>query len=50
MHEAATACGYDDRFRKLDLAARFDDDWSYSRPDAHEPHHSVRNTNAQGIE
>ena len=50
VREAATACGCDDRFRKLDLAVRFDDDWSYSRPDAHEPHHSVRNTNAQGIE
>ena len=50
VRDAATACGYDDRFRKLDLAVRFDEDWSYRRPDAHDPRHSVRYTNAQGIE
>ena len=50
VREAAAACGYSDRFRKLDLAVRFDGDWSYSRPDAHDPRHSVRNDNPHGIE
>ena len=49
-HEAATACGYGDRFRKLELAVRFDEDWSYERTDAHNPSHSVRAANAQGVE
>ena len=50
VRDAADSCGYRDRFRKLDLAVRFDEDWSYSRRDAHDPRHSVRTTNDQGIE
>ena len=50
VHAAATACGYGDRFRKLELAVRFDEDWSYRLPDAHDTRHSVRGRNAQGIE
>ena len=50
VRDAAAACGYSDRFRKLDLAVRFDGDWSYRKPDAHAPRHSVRNTNAHEIE
>jgi len=50
VREAAAACGYGDRFRKLELAVRFDEDWSYHLADAHDPRHSVRSRNAQGIE
>ena len=50
VREAAGACGYGDRFRKLELAVRFDEEWSYGRPDAHDPRHSVRGRNEQGIE
>ena len=50
VREAAGACGYSHRFRKLELAVRFDEDWTYGRPDPHDPRHSVRADNAFGIE
>ena len=50
MRDAAAACGYAGRFRKLELAVRFDEEWSYGRPDPHHPRHSVRRRNAQGME
>ena len=50
VREAAGACGYGDRFRKLELAVRFDEEWSYGRPDAHDPRHSVQGRNQQGVE
>ena len=50
VRDAAAACGYGDRFRKLDLAVRFDEDWSYRLADAHDRRHSLRAGNAHGIE
>ena len=50
VRDAATACGYGGRFRKLELAVRFDDEWSYGQPDAHDVGRSVRSTNAHGVE
>ena len=41
VRDAAEACGYADRFQKLGLAVRFDEKWSYGRPDAHDPRHEV---------
>lgn len=40
MQEAATKIGAAERFQKLDLAVTFDDDWSYSLPDAVNRKHS----------
>ena len=50
VRDAAEACGYADRFQKLELAVRFDEKWSYGRPDAHDPRHSVRGRNAHGVD
>ena len=50
VREAAAACGFGDRFRKLELSVRFDEDWSYCVPDPHDPSHSMRACNAHGIE
>ena len=50
VRDAATACGYGGRFRKLELAVRFDDEWSYGQPDAHDVGRSVRSRNAHGVE
>ncbi len=40
VRDAAHAIGEDARFRKLDLAVTFDDNWSYDLPDAIDPKHS----------
>jgi cholesterol oxidase len=40
MHDAANAIGEGARFRKLDLAVTFDDNWNYDLPDAVDPKHS----------
>ena len=50
VRDAAAACGYGDRFRKLELAVRFDEEWSYGQPDAHDAGRSVRSRNAHGAE
>ena len=50
VREAAAACGFGDRFRKLELAVRFDDAWTYCVPEPHDPSHSVRVRNVHGIE
>ena len=50
VREAGTACGYGARFRKLELAVRFDNEWSYGQADAHDVGRSVRSRNAHGIE
>ena len=50
MRDAATACGYGGRFRKLELAVRFDEEWSYGQPDAHDVGRSVQSRNAHGVE
>lgn len=48
MKEAAEKIGAADRFQKLDLAVTFDDDWSYSWPDAVDRKHSKPWTNRFG--
>lgn len=48
MKAAAEAIGKGDRFRKLDLAVSFDEDWSYDLPDAVNPRHSKTFVNAFG--
>jgi cholesterol oxidase len=48
MKDAAAKIGDADRFRKLDLAVTFDDDWSYALPDAVDAKHSKPRTNRFG--
>ena len=48
MKEAAEAIGEGHRFRKVDLAVTFDDNWHYGLPDAHSPSHSKSWTNPHG--
>ena len=48
MQDAAAKTGAADRFRKLDLAVTFDDDWNYGLPDATNPKHSKPWTNRFG--
>lgn len=49
MREAAQACGWGERFRKLPLAVSFSPDWDGSLPDAREDRHSRRFTNIHGV-
>jgi len=48
MRDAATAMGYEDRFRPLELAVTFDEDWRYEQKDPHDPLKSKEVVNAQG--
>ena len=48
LKEAAEKNQYGARFRRLDLAVSFDDDWRYDLPDPHAESHSKSFTNAQG--
>lgn len=48
LREAAEKLGFGDRFRPLDLAVTFDDDWRYDQPDPFNPANSKPVTNAQG--
>ncbi len=50
MRDAAQQIGVPERFRKLELAVSFDDDYSYDRPDPFNFTHSKRFHNAQGVE
>lgn len=50
LHDAASGAGYANRFRRLDLAVQFDDEWRYDLPDAHNVSHSKRRVNAFGVE
>jgi cholesterol oxidase len=50
MREAATATGYADRFRPLDLAVNFDPGWDPAASEARDPARSRRFTNVEGIE
>ena len=48
MQEAAGKIGAADRFRKLDLAVTFDNDWNYDLPDPTNPNNSKSWTNRFG--
>lgn len=48
MQEAAQAVGHGDRFRHLDLAVTFDDDWTYDREHPFDPSSSKTFTNEHG--
>src|SRR2546426_4627884 len=48
MKDAAHNIGRRDRFRALELAVSFDDDWTYDLPDPHAPDHSKTFQNDQG--
>jgi cholesterol oxidase len=50
VKEAADKTGFGDRFRMLDLAVTFDENWHYGLPDPHNHSHSQKFTNAQGQE
>lgn len=50
LSDAARTAGYANRFRGLDLAVRFDDEWRYDRPNAHDASQSKQQPNAFGIE
>lgn len=49
MREAAQACGWGDRFRKLPLAVSFDPKWDPTRPEPRHDRHSRSFTNAHGM-
>ena len=48
LKEAADKLGYGDRFRPLELAVTFDEDWTYDQADPYEPARSKTRINAQG--
>jgi cholesterol oxidase len=48
MKEAAIAIGEGQRFRPVELAVTFDDDWRYDQPDAHNPARSKTWINPHG--
>jgi cholesterol oxidase len=50
VKEAAEKTGFGNRFRLLDLAVNFDDDWHYGLPDPHNVSHSKKKPNPQGQE
>ncbi|MEM8587016.1 MAG: GMC oxidoreductase [Pseudomonadota bacterium] len=50
VREGAKKAGHGDRFRKLDLAVSFDEDWHYGLDDPHNADKSKRFRNAQGCE
>lgn len=50
VNDAAQAAGYGNRFRRLDLAVRFDEAWRYDLPEAHDARHSKKAPNAFGVE
>lgn len=49
MKEAATACGWGERFRKLPLAVSFRPDYDSTLPDARDDRHSVAFKNVHGV-
>jgi len=50
VRDSAIATENEARFRKLELAVTFDPEWNYGLEDPHNPSHSKRFTNAQGVE
>jgi cholesterol oxidase len=49
LREGARKAGYLHRFRPLDLAVRFDEDWHYGLTDAHDAARSKERTNVVGV-
>ena len=49
LHEAAVNAGWQHRFRSLELAVRFDDQWTYATPNAHAHATSQPRTNIHGV-
>ena len=50
MREAATALGHGDRFKKIDIAVSFDENWNYDLDDPFSDVHSKTFTNEHGQE
>jgi cholesterol oxidase len=50
MREGAEKAGYGNRFRQLEVAVTFDDDWPADAPDRHDSRHSKTHLNEHGIE
>jgi cholesterol oxidase len=50
LHDAAKAAGWQNRFRSLELAVRFDPNWSYSQQDPHDHAKSVTGPNIHGVQ
>ena len=50
MKQGADNIGAGNRFRKLELAVSFDQNWNYTLPNCHDVAHSARFVNAQGVE
>jgi cholesterol oxidase len=49
LEEAAKRAGFGDKFRPLDLAVRFDDNWNYQLTNPHDHSHSQERTNVVGV-
>lgn len=49
MMEAANACNWGDRYRKLPLAVTFSQNYDPNAPDPRDDKHSVRHLNAHGV-
>jgi cholesterol oxidase len=50
LKEAATAAGWEDRFRPLGTAVRYDNAWTYEQPDPHNHAKSRTEKNIHGVE
>jgi cholesterol oxidase len=50
LREGAEKAGYGNRFRRVDLAVRFDDTWHYGLPDPHAEQHSRQRLNRFGVQ
>ena len=50
LRDGARNAGFTDKFRPLDLAVRFDDNWHYGLANPHNHSHSRKETNVVGVE
>ena len=49
MKEAAERAGVPDKFQPLELAVRFDPEWTYEQPNPHAPSRTKYSDNAEGV-